>query len=135
MGEIHPDVLETYGLGTKAYVAKLCIPELMEAADEKITYSPLPKFPASTRDLSLICDDDVPVAALEKAIKGAVGKILEKVTLFDVYKGKQIEDGKKSVSYSISMRSHEGTLTDEQADAAMKRVLKALAEIGAELRA
>ena len=135
MGEIHPDVLETYGLGTKTYVAKLCIPELMEAADEKITYSPLPKFPASTRDLSLICDDDVPVAALEKAIKGAVGKILEKVTLFDVYKGKQIEDGKKSVSYSISMRSHEGTLTDEQADAAMKRVLKALAEIGAELRA
>ena len=135
MGEIHPDVLENYGLGTKAYVAKLCIPELMEAADEKITYSPLPKFPASTRDLSLICDDDVPVAALEKAIKGAVGKILEKVTLFDVYKGKQIEDGKKSVSYSISMRSHEGTLTDEQADAAMKRVLKALAEIGAELRA
>ncbi len=135
MGEIHPDVLETYGLGTKAYVAKLCIHELMEAADEKITYSPLPKFPASTRDLSLICDDDVPVAALEKAIKGAVGKILEKVTLFDVYKGKQIEDGKKSVSYSISMRSHEGTLTDEQADAAMKRVLKALAEIGAELRA
>jgi len=135
MGEVHPDVLETYGLGTKAYVAKLCIPELMEAADEKITYSPLPKFPASTRDLSLICDDDVPVAALEKAIKGAVGKILEKVTLFDVYKGKQIEDGKKSVSYSISMRSHGGTLTDEQADAAMKRVLKALAEIGAELRA
>ncbi len=135
MGEVHPDVLETYGLGTKAYVAKLCIPELMEAADEKITYSPLPKFPASTRDLSLICDDDVPVAVLEKAIKGAVGKILEKVTLFDVYKGKQIEDGKKSVSYSISMRSHEGTLTDEQADAAMKRVLKALAEIGAELRA
>ena len=135
MGEIHPDVLETYGLGTKAYVAKLCIPELMEAADEKITYSPLPKFPASTRDLSLICDDEIPVAELEKAIRGAVGKILEKVTLFDVYKGKQIEDGKKSVSYSISMRSHEGTLTDEQADAAMKRVLKALAEIGAELRA
>lgn len=134
MGEIHPDVLETYGLGTKAYVAKLCIPELMEAADEKITYRPLPKFPASTRDLSLICNDEVPVAELEKAIKGAVGKILEKVTLFDVYKGKQIEDGKKSVSYSISMRSHEGTLTDEQADAAMKRVLKALAEIGAELR-
>lgn len=134
MGEIHPDVQETYGLGTKTYAAKLCIPELMEAADEKITYRPLPKFPATTRDLSVICDDEIPVAELEKAIKGAVGKILEKVTLFDVYKGKQIEAGKKSVSYSISMRSHEGTLTDEQADGAMKRVLKALAEIGAELR-
>ena len=106
----------------------------MESAAGKITYQPLPKFPATTRDLSVICDDEIPVAELEKAIKGAVGKILEKVTLFDVYKGKQIEDGKKSVSYSISMRSHDGTLTDEQADGAMKRVLKALSAIGAELR-
>ena len=134
LGEIHPEVQETYGIGVKTYVAKLNIPELMESAAGKITYQPLPKFPATTRDLSVICDDEIPVAELEKAIKGAVGKILEKVTLFDVYKGKQIEDGKKSVSYSISMRSHDGTLTDEQADGAMKRVLKALSAIGAELR-
>lgn len=127
MGEVHPEVQENYGIGVKTYVAKLNIPELMETASDKITYKPLPKFPAMTRDLSLIVDDEVPVAALEKAIRGAVGKILEKVTLFDVYKGKQIEDGKKSVSYSISMRSHEGTLTDEQADGAMKKALKALA--------
>lgn len=134
LGEIHPEVQETYGIGVKTYVAKLNIPELMESAAGKITYQPLPKFPATTRDLSVICDDEIPVAELEKAIKGAVGKILEKVTLFDVYKGKQIEDDKKSVSYSISMRSHDGTLTDEQADGAMKRVLKALSAIGAELR-
>lgn len=134
MGEIHPEVQENYGIGTKTYVAKLNIPELMAAANEEITYSPLPKFPAATRDLSVIVDDDVPVAEIEKAIKGAVGKILEKVTLFDVYKGKQIEEGKKSVSYSITMRSHDGTLTDEQADGAMKKTLKALANIGAELR-
>lgn len=134
MGEIHPEVQDNYELGAKTYVAKLNIPELMETANEKITYRPLPKFPATTRDLSLIVDDEVPVAELEKAIRGAVGKILEKVTLFDVYKGKQIEDGKKSVSYSIFMRSHEGTLTDEQADSAMKKALKALANIGAELR-
>lgn len=134
MGEIHPQVQETYGIGTKVYVAKLNIPELMQCADGNITYKPLPKFPATTRDLSLIIDDEVPVAELEKAIKGAVGKILEKITLFDVYKGKQIQEGKKSVSYSVSMRSHEGTLTDEQADSAMKKALKALAEIGAELR-
>ena len=134
LGEIHPEVQETYGIGVKTYVAKLNIPELMESAAGKITYQPLPKFPATTRDLSVICDDEIPVAELEKAIKGAVGKILEKVTLFDVYKGKQREDGKKSVSYSISMRSHDGTLTDEQADGAMKRVLKALSAIGAELR-
>lgn len=134
MGEIHPDVQETYGIGTKTYVAKLNIPELMECAETSITYKPLPKFPAVTRDLSLIVDDEVPAAELEKAIRGAVGKILEKVTLFDVYKGKQIADGKKSISYSVSMRSHEGTLTDEQADSAVKKALKALAGIGAELR-
>lgn len=134
MGEVHPEVQNTYKLGTKTYAAKLNIDELMSAASGRITYKPLPKFPATTRDLSLICNDEIPVAELEKAIKGAVGKILEKVTLFDVYKGKQIEDGKKSVSYSISMRSHEGTLTDEQADGAMKRVLKALSALGAELR-
>lgn len=134
MGEIHPDVQETYGIGSKTYIAKLNVPEMMSAAETEISYKPLPKFPATTRDLSLICDDDIPVASLEKAITGAVGKILEKVTLFDVYKGKQIADGKKSVSYSITMRSHDGTLTDEQADNAVKKALKALSALGAELR-
>ena len=135
MGEVHPDVQETYEIGVKTYIAKLNIPELMEAAADKITYQPLPKFPATTRDLSLLVDEDMPVAELEKAIKVAVGKILEKVTLFDVYRSDDMKkDGKKSIAYSISMRSHEGTLTDEQADGAMKRVLKALSAIGAELR-
>jgi len=136
MGEVHPDVQETYEIGVKTYVAKLNIPELMETAADKITYQPLPKFPATTRDLSLLVDEDMPVAELEKAIKGAVGKILEKVTLFDVYRSDDMKkNSKKSIAYSISMRSHEGTLTDEQADGAMKRVLKALNAIGAELRA
>jgi len=135
MGEVHPDVQETYEIGVKTYIAKLNIPELMAAAADKITYQPLPKFPATTRDLSLLVDEDMPVAELEKAIKGAVGKILEKVSLFDVYRSDEMkQNGKKSIAYSISMRSHEGTLTDEQADGAMKRVLKALSAIGAELR-
>ena len=134
-GELHPSVLENYDIGTRTYIAKLNVPEMMALADAEKTYKPLPKYPAATRDLSLVCDDKMPVASLEKAIKSAVGKTLEKVTLFDVYKGEQIERGKKSVSYSITMRSHEGTLTDEQADAAMKRVLKSLKELGAELRA
>ena len=135
MGEVHPEVQEKYEIGVKTYVAKLNIPELMAAAADKITYQPLPKFPATTRDLSLLVDEDMPVAELEKAIKGAVGKILEKVSLFDVYRSDEMkQNGKKSIAYSISMRSHEGTLTDEQADGAMKRVLKALSAIGAELR-
>lgn len=133
-GELHPDVLENYGIGARAYVGKINIPELMaKSSDEKI-YKPLPKFPATTRDISVVCSRELPVAQLEKAIKGAVGSILEKVSLFDVYMGEQIEEGKKSVSYSISMRSHEGTLTDEQADKTMDKVVKALAQIGAERR-
>ena len=133
-GEVHPSVIDNYEIDAKTYVAKLNVPEMMEIAKTEITYKPLPKYPATTRDLSLVCDDEIPVANIEKIIKKAVGQNLEKVTLFDVYKGKQIEQGKKSVSYSISMRSHEGTLTDEQADIAMNRVLKSLAEMGAELR-
>ena len=94
----------------------------------------MPKYPATTRDISFICDDEIPVASLEKIIKKAVGNTLESVKLFDVYKGSQIEAGKKSVSFSIVMRSHDGTLTDEQADSAMKRVTKALVASGAEVR-
>lgn len=134
LGEVHPDVLSNYEIGTKAYVAKLNLTEIISLADTQKTYKPLPKFPATSRDLSIICDDEIPVAKLEKAIRTAVGNILENVSLFDVYKGKQIEEGKKSVSYSITMRSNEGTLTDEQADSAMKRVLKALSGLGASLR-
>ncbi|MGN0629740.1 MAG: phenylalanine--tRNA ligase subunit beta, partial [Ruminococcus sp.] len=134
IGEVHPAVQENYGFGTRVYVAKLNVNEMMPLSVTEVTYQPSPKFPASTRDLSLLCEDSLPVGTMEKAIKNAVGKILEKVTLFDVYKGKQIAEGMKSVSFSISMRSHEGTLTDEQADAAMKRVLKALGDLGAALR-
>jgi phenylalanyl-tRNA synthetase beta chain len=135
LGELHPEVLENYDIDVKACAAKLNVPELMQAAETEKTFKPLPKFPATTRDIALVCDDSLPVAAIEKTIKKAIGSILESVTLFDVYKGKQIAEGKKSVAYSISMRSHDGTLTDEQADSAVNRVLKALAELGAEIRA
>ena len=133
-GELHPAVLENYGIGAKAYAAKINIPELMAKGCPDKTYTPLPKFPATTRDISVVCDAELPVAELEKAITKAVGGILEKVTLFDVYTGEQIEAGKKSVSYSISMRSHEATLTDEQADKTMEKVVKALSALGAERR-
>jgi phenylalanyl-tRNA synthetase beta chain len=133
-GELHPETLENYGIGCRAYAAKVNIPELMEVCTEQKTYKPLPKFPATTRDLSLLCDDELPAAAIEKTIRKAAGAVLEKVTLFDIYKGKQIADGKKSVSYSLTLRSHDATLTDEQADKVTEKVLRALSEIGAELR-
>lgn len=135
LGELHPETLENYGIGVKAYAAKINVTELLDMANAVKIYKPLPKFPAAVRDLAIVCDEDLPVAELEKAIKKAVGSTLESVTLFDVYKGKQIAAGKKSVAYSIAMRSHEGTLTDEQSDAAVKRVLKELEKLGAELRA
>lgn len=135
VGELHPETLENYGIGVKAYAAKVNVTELLDIANAVKTYKPLPKFPAAVRDLAIVCDENLPVAELERAIKRAVGSTLESVTLFDVYKGKQIAEGKKSVAYSIAMRSHEGTLTDEQSDAAVKRVLKELEKLGAELRA
>jgi len=133
-GEIHPTVQKTYSIGTKTYVGKLLLEEMERLAQPDITYQPLPKFPAITRDLSLVCDETVPVGTLESVIEKAAGKILEDVSLFDVYQGDQIAAGKKSVSFSLRLRSHDGTLTDEQADAAMKRVLKALNSVGASLR-
>jgi len=135
LGELAPVVLENYGIGTKAYAAKLEIPEMMELSEGIKVYKPLPKFPATTRDIAVVCDDGLSAASIEKTIKSAVGNTLESIELFDVYKGKQVGEGKKSLAFAISMRSHEGTLTDEQADAAMKRVIKELSKLGAELRA
>ncbi|MBS7176924.1 MAG: phenylalanine--tRNA ligase subunit beta, partial [Clostridiales bacterium] len=134
LGEISPRVCQNYDVGAKVYVAKLDVNALFEISDSEKTYRPLPKYPATSRDLSLICDDELPIVQIERAIKGAVGKILEKVELFDVYRGAQVEKDKKSVSYSIVMRSDQGTLTDEEADGAAKRELKALDKIGVSLR-
>ncbi len=134
LGEVHPKVLENYNIGVKAYVAKLPVKALFDAQDGEVQYKPLPKFPATTRDLSLVCSQEMPIIQIEKAIKEAVGSILEKVELFDVYQGEQVGEGKKSVAYSIVMRSADGTLTDEQTDAAMKRVLKALDKMDVKLR-
>lgn len=134
LGEVHPAVLENYDIDTKAYVAKFDVNNMFACANKDIQYKSLPKYPASTRDLSLLCDDELPIIEIEKAIKGAVGNFLESVKLFDVYKGAQIAENKKSVSYSITMRSNTQTLTDIEADAAVKRVLKALEKINVTLR-
>lgn len=133
-GELHPETLENYGIGCKAYAAKVNIPELMAVCTDEKTYKPLPKFPATVRDLSLVCDEELPAAVIERTIKKAAGATLEKLTLFDIYKGKQISDGKKSISYSLTLRSHDATLTDERADKIMEKVIDALKAEGAELR-
>ena len=97
-------------------------------------YTALPRFPATSRDLAFVCDIDIPVLKIEKLIAEAVGKILESIKLFDVYVGPPILPGMKSVAFSIKMRAADRTLTDEEADAAMKRAIKALDKIGISLR-
>ena len=99
------------------------------------TYHPLPRFPASTRDLAVICEDSLPVAVIEKTISGAVGGILEQIRLFDVYRGAPIPAGKKSVAYSLVLRAADRTLTVEECDKAIERALNALSEYGITLRA
>lgn len=135
LGEAHPQVSSNYSIGTKVYLAELSVDSLFELATKEKQYKPLPKYPASTRDLSLICDNDLPIIEIEKAIKASAGRFLEEVKLFDVYKGAQIADDKKSVSYSLILRSPDGTMTDVESDAAVKRVLKALEKINVNLRA
>lgn len=134
LGEISPKVCQNYSVGAKVYLAKLDVASLFALSNAEKTYKALPKYPATSRDLSLICDNELPIIQIEKTIKNAVGSILEKVELFDVYKGAQIDKDKKSVSYSILMRSDKGTLTDEEADSAVKRALKQLDKIGVSLR-
>ncbi|HAN44277.1 MAG TPA: phenylalanine--tRNA ligase subunit beta, partial [Ruminococcaceae bacterium] len=134
IGEIHPVVAENYGIETKVYAAKLDVDVLFNNSKAEKQYKPLPKFPASTRDLAVLCDDDTPVAEIEKLISTAVGNILEKIELFDVYKGKQVAENKKSVAFNIVMRASDRTLTDDDCDKAVNRILKALNAMGITLR-
>jgi len=134
-GEVSPQVQENYELGMRTYTCTMNFNVLFANANRNVTYKPLPRYPAITRDLALVCDADVPVLALQQAIEAAAGKLCEHVALFDVYTGEQVQAGKKSVAFSLTLRSAEGTLTDEQADAAVKRCIKALDKMGVSLRA
>ncbi len=134
-GAIHPTVAARYGLSGEVLTAELQFEKLFAAIETEKLYHPLPKFPASTRDIAVLVDDSVPAAAMQAAIEQAAGAILENVKLFDVYKGKGIPEGKKSVAYSLSMRAADRTLTDEECDKAMKNALAALeSSFGAVLR-
>ncbi|MEE1281986.1 MAG: phenylalanine--tRNA ligase subunit beta [Acutalibacteraceae bacterium] len=134
LGEMHPQCIENYGIGTRVYIFKIDVAVLYKYANIEKSYTPLPKYPAVTRDLALLCDEAIPVITLQKAMEKAGGKIVESIKLFDVYQGKQIEAGKKSVAFNITMRSSEGTLTDEQAGSAMQKMMTALEKLGAILR-
>ncbi|MBR2044064.1 MAG: phenylalanine--tRNA ligase subunit beta [Clostridia bacterium] len=133
-GEVHPEVLQGYDIGVRAYVAEIYLDKLFCIVPEKTVYKPLPKFPAVARDFAFLCDKDIPVGNLQDIMREAAGRLCEDVTLFDVYEGNQIPESKKSVAFSVTLRSAEATLTDEQIDAAVKRILKKLEAAGATLR-
>ena len=134
-GEIHPDVTENYGIDVDCYVAELDLDSLFEASSTTKTYKPLPKFPAVTRDIALLCDDSILVAEIEETIRKAGGNLVEKVQLFDIYKGAQIPEGKKSIAYAIAYRDEKKTLEDKDIAKVHDKILKALEhKLGAVLR-
>ncbi len=133
-GEVHPTVAASYGITERVYIAEIKLDELLKIEKRKTVYKPLPKFPAVERDFAMLVDKEVPVGELERAISSGAGRLLEKTELFDVYEGSQIPEGKKSVAYSVWLRSAESTLTDVQIEEVNAKIIKKLEAIGAELR-
>lgn len=135
IGEIHPDVAENYGVEERCYIAEISLDELIENASTKKEYEPIPKFPAVTRDMAIIVDEDILVQQIEDIIKRQGSSILESYKLFDVYKGTQVPEGKKSVAYSITYRDKNKTLTEKEVEKVHNKIIKTLEHlIGAELR-
>ena len=126
IGEIHPDVAENYEIGKECYIAELNMDVLYKCSHASKVYVPLPKFPAVARDLAMLVDDNVMVSEIEDIISKQGGKLVETIKLFDVYKGKQIPDGKKSVAYSIIYRHTDKTLVDEEVNRTHEKITKAL---------
>ena len=134
-GQIHPLVARNYDVDTELFCAELSFDALFALRGEAPEYVPLPKFPAVTRDIAVVCDEAVTVGALEDCIRRGARGLLKEVALFDVYRGKGIPEGKKSAAFNLTLRSDEGSLTAEEADADVKRILEALEkELGAILR-
>ncbi|MBQ2960150.1 MAG: phenylalanine--tRNA ligase subunit beta [Oscillospiraceae bacterium] len=126
MGQIHPAVAANYGVDAEFYCAELSFEALYAVKGGLPVYQPLPKFPSVTRDIAVVCDAAIPVGDLNDCIMAAGGKYLKGCALFDVYQGSHIAEGKKSVAFSLTMRSDEQTLTDEHAEETIKNVLTAL---------
>lgn len=134
LGEVHPEVLDNYGIGTKAYVAVLDMPEIIPFATFDRKYEGIAKYPAVTRDISMVVPREILVGQIEAVIAQRGGKILESYALFDIYEGSQIQAGFKSVAYTLTFRAKDRTLEDADVSAAMKKILNGLQGLGIELR-
>lgn len=135
LGEIHPEVADNYDIDTKVYVAVLDMPEILPFASFDRKYEGIAKYPAVSRDISMVVPKSVLVGDIEKIICQRGGKILEDYQLFDIYEGEQIKEGFKSVAYSITFRAKDRTLEESDVSGAMKKILNGLEGLGIELRA
>ena len=135
LGELHPDVADQYEIGEKAYVAVLDMPAVLPFASFDRKYTGIAKYPAVTRDLSMVVPKNILVGEIEAMIEQRAGKILEDLTLFDVYEGAQILAGHKSVAYSITFRAKDHTLEEKEVASVMNKILNGLKSMGIELRA
>lgn len=129
IGQIHPSVAAKFGLSCEVYTAELEIPAMYKCRSGEPSYTPLPKFPAMTRDIAVVCDSSVSVAALTDTMYSAGGDFLESCKFFDVYTGKGIPEGKRSVAFSLTIRAKNQTLTDEHADEIMRSILEKLEKV------
>ena len=135
MGQVHPLVAKNYGIDTDVYCAEINFTKLFACRLPDATYTPLPKYPAVSRDLALVCGEEITVAQAEDVITAAAGKLLRSVKLFDIYRGVGVPEGKKSMAFSLELRADDRTLTDTDSEAVTAKVLQALQEkLGAILR-
>ena len=134
LGEVHPEVCDAYSIGTRAYIAVIDIPSVLEFATFDRKYKGIAKFPAVSRDLSMVVPKEVSAGQIEDMIRQRGGKIMESCELFDIYEGDQVKEGCKSIAYSITFRADDRTLTDDDITGAMKKILNGLESLGIELR-
>ena len=134
LGQIHPKAAENYEIDKSVYCAEISLEAIYSSQAAAKQFKPLPKHPAATRDLALICKNEVYNADIEKEIKSAGGKLLESVKLFDVYTGSQVGEGNKSLAYSLTFRKEDGTLSDSEADKIIENILSALEKIDIKIR-
>ena len=135
LGQVHPLVAQNYGVDAQFYCAELELNALMAAKGADPEYVPLPKFPNLTRDIAVVCDEVVTVGALEACIRKGAKGLLKECKLFDIYRGKGVDEGKKSVAFNLVLRADDRSLTSEEADEDVKSILAALEkELGAVLR-
>ena len=134
LGEIHPQVADNYGIGDKTYVAVLDMPVVVKYADFDRKFTGIARFPAVTRDLSMVVPHEILAGDIEDMIVQRGGKILESYQLFDVYEGSQIKAGYKSMAYSVVFRAKDKTLEESEINTAMKKILNGLSSMGIELR-